>query len=374
MICSFWYIQCPLDESIRIYQEYFIMKGVIVSFDVSKGSCHYQGFINLNSPFSKPRKLLFTKSSFLELEDYVSSLKKKTETDEIFYVFESTGVYHQVLRKYLDDNHLPYYIISPLVSAKYRQTDIHSNKTDSLDCKNIAKVYYGMDDNKLNLYKSPESKYKQLQKLNRYYEDVVEHLRKYKVTLRTYVDVALPDFDSCFPNNNIYNPVSYEILKKWPHPELIVNVKESSMIEYLMKKTGHNRSFIFRYVIRIRKWAKEVYSGCDSDDEMVKKIILLVNHVEETEKEAETILDSIVEKAKEECLFEQLLSIPGIGENLAARIVAEIGDVSRFEKSISFKLVGFQMLTTYLQVLLHRPKTEFYLFLLLYLPMAMIHY
>lgn len=212
------------------------MKGIIISFDVSKGNCHYQGFKDPDTPFTKPKILYFKKSSFKELEEYVVSLKEKfEEEDNVSYVFESTGVYHQVLRKYLDDNDLKYFIISPLLSAKYRQTELHSNKTDPLDCRNIAKVYYGTKDEFLNQYKSPESKYERLQKLNRYYEDVLEHLRKYKVTLRSYLDIALPDFDSCFPNNDIYNPIAFEILKKWPHPDLILKASESTMISYLEK-------------------------------------------------------------------------------------------------------------------------------------------
>lgn len=307
------------------------MKGVIVTFDVSKGNCHYQGFKDQDTSFTKPKILVFTKTSFKELEDYVSKLKEKYESEEVSYVFESTGVYHQVLRKYLDDNNLPYYIISPLLSAKYRQTELHSNKTDPLDCRNIAKVFYGSKEEHLSLYKSPESKYEQLQKLNRYYEDVVEHLRKYKVTLRTYLDVALPGFDTCFPEKNIYNPLVYEVLKKWPHPDLILKTKEETIIKHLMDKTNHRKGFITKHVTTIRKWAEEVYSGCDKDDEIVRKIILLVKHVEETECEAESILKTIIDGARSEHLFDQLFSIPGIGENLAARIVAELGDVNRFE-------------------------------------------
>ena len=315
------------------------MKGTIISFDVSKGNCHYQGFKDPDTPFTKPKILYFKKSSFKELEEYVVKLKEKFEENNVSYVFESTGVYHQVLRKYLDDNNLKYFIISPLLSAKYRQTELHSNKTDPLDCRNIAKVYYGTKDEFLNQYKSPESKYERLQKLNRYYEDVLEHLRKYKVTLRSYLDIALPDFDSCFSNNDIYNPIAFEILKKWPHPDLILKASERTMISYLEKKLNHNKGFIIRYVSKVRNWAKEVYSGCRADDEIVNKLVLLVKHVEQTKEEADSILESIIDGAKKEVLFDQLFSIPGIGENLAARIVAELGDVSRF-KSVN-KLTSY---------------------------------
>lgn len=312
------------------------MKGTIITFDVSKGSCHYQGFIDQDTSFTKPKILKFTKSSFNELEDYASRLKTKANVDNVSYVFEATGVYHEVLRKYLDDNKLEYYIISPLLSAKYRQTELHSNKSDPLDCTNIAKVYYGTKDERLNQYKSPVSKYENLQRLNRYYEDVLVHLRKYKVTLRSYLDIAMPDFDTCFPKKDIYNPLAIEVLKKYPHPNLINKTKEETMIKYLESKTNHSRGFIIKYVLKIKEWAKEVYSGCDVDSVIVDKIKLLIKHIEEISNEADDILQSIINEAKNECLFTQLESIPGIGENLAARLVAEIGDISRFDSVNKF--------------------------------------
>lgn len=228
------------------------MKGTIITFDVSKGNCHYQGFIDQDTPFTKPRILKFTKSSFKELEDYVSRLKIKANVDNVSYVFEATGVYHEVLRKYLDDNELEYYIISPLLSAKYRQTELHANKTDPLDCVNIAKVYYATKAERLNQYKLPVSKYENLQRLNRYYEDVLVHLRKYKVTFRSYLDIAMPDYDTCFPNKNIYNPLAMEILKKYPHPDLINKTKEETIVKYLESKINHSRSFIIKYVSKVK--------------------------------------------------------------------------------------------------------------------------
>ena len=43
-------------------------------------------------------------------------------------------------------------------------------------------------------------------------------LRKYKVTLRAYLDSVMPGFDSNFPKKDIYKELSMEILKKYPHP------------------------------------------------------------------------------------------------------------------------------------------------------------
>lgn len=129
------------------------------------------------------------------------------------------------------------------------------------------------------------------------------HLRKNKVTLRSYLDIAIPDYDACFPEKNIYNPLAMEILKKYPHPSLIIKTKQETMVKYLENKTNHGRNFIIKYVSKVREWANEVYSGCDVDSVIVDKIKELIKHIEEISNEADDILQSIINEAKNECLF-----------------------------------------------------------------------
>ena len=173
-------------------KERLTMEGCIIAFDVSKGNAHYQSFLSPNKHLHKPKKIRWNKNDFELLEKDIAELKKKSGNEKVSFVYESTGVYSLPLEKYLKDKGDDYYVISPLLSAKFRQTELHSNKTDPLDCKNIAMVYYNRE-----LYKNSEEDnlYEQLRALNRYYEDQMEHIRKYKVTLRSYIDSIMPDYD-----------------------------------------------------------------------------------------------------------------------------------------------------------------------------------
>lgn len=62
----------------------------------------------------------------------------------------------------------------------------------------------------------------------------------------------MPDYDTCFPNKNIYNPLAMEILKKYPHPDLINKTKEETIVKYLESKINHSRSFIIKYVSKVK--------------------------------------------------------------------------------------------------------------------------
>ncbi|MEE3425598.1 MAG: transposase, partial [Erysipelotrichaceae bacterium] len=132
------------------------MDGPIITVDVSKGNCHYQPFLEKGKPLRKPKILYDTIEGFEELQKSIDQTEEKSGS-KVSVIFEATGVYHRCLQKYLDDHDIPYYIISPLLSAKYRQTNLHANKTDALDCGHIAKAYYG--DERLYVFEKQEDRF-----------------------------------------------------------------------------------------------------------------------------------------------------------------------------------------------------------------------
>ena len=93
------------------------MRGPVITVDVSKGSCHYQPFLEKGKPMRKPKVLHDTIEGFSDLKETIEKVKEKSSEDIVPVVFEATGVYHRCLQKYLDDNDIPYYIISPLLSS-----------------------------------------------------------------------------------------------------------------------------------------------------------------------------------------------------------------------------------------------------------------
>ena len=311
------------------------MDGPIITVDVSKGNCHYQPFLEKGKPLRKPKILYDTIEGFNELYECIERTKEKAEKD-VSVVFEATGVYHRCLQKYLDDHDIPYFIISPLLSAKYRQTNLHANKTDALDCTHIAKAYYG--DEKLYLSKKQEDRFISLQRLNRMYEEELQHLRKRKVSFRSTLDIVYPRLDKCFKGKaSLYDPVIMEILKKYPHPLLLLKHKEETIAKAIERRTDHNVLFISKIVHKVYECAAKCYSGCDVDDIEVRKFPDMVEELQDQMERCESLLSELVKEASKIEYFNNVASIVGIGVNLASRIIAEIGDISRFKnrKAIS---------------------------------------
>lgn len=303
------------------------MKGPIVSIDVSKGKSDYQAFKNLNVKYTGSRSIKHTKEGFDEIVNLVREMEKKLET-EVCVVYEATGVYHRVLKKVLEDNNIKQFIINPLLSAKTRKNDsLRCPKTDKLDPKSIAKTYYS---HSLHNSHKQETIYHELRELSRYYEDILVHIRKDKVAFRAQLDIVFPGYDALY--DDLYGPVALAVIEKYPHPEMLQKKKINTVSKVIQSKTCHRQAVSDTMADKAIEYSKTIYSGCDKDDIEVLILQRFIKKLKEDMAEAERTIGEMIKLAQELPDFSIIKSIPGIGDNLAARIIAELGDMTRFKK------------------------------------------
>ena len=303
------------------------MKGPIVSIDVSKGKSDYQAFKNLNVKYTGSRSIKHTKEGFDEIVNLVREMEKKLET-EVCVVYEATGVYHRVLKKVLEDNNIKQFIINPLLSAKTRKNDsLRCPKTDKLDPKSIAKTYYS---HSLHNSHKQETIYHELRELSRYYEDVLVHIRKDKVAFRAQLDIVFPGYDALY--DDLYGPVALAVIEKYPHPEMLQKKKINTVSKVIQSKTCHRQAVSDTMADKAIEYSKTIYSGCDKDDIEVLILQRFIKKLKEDMAEAERTIGEMIKLAQELPDFNIIRSVPGIGDNLAARIIAELGDMTRFKK------------------------------------------
>ena len=303
------------------------MKGPIVSIDVSKGKSDYQAFKDLNVKYTGSRSIKHTKEGFDEIVNLVREMEKKLET-EVCVVYEATGVYHRVLKKVLEDNNIKQFIINPLLSAKTRKNDsLRCSKTDKLDPKSIAKTYYS---HSLHNSHKQETIYHELRELSRYYEDILVHIRKDKVAFRAQLDIVFPGYDTLY--DDLYGPVALAVIEKYPHPEMLQKKKINTVSKVIQNKTCHRQAVSDTMAEKAIEYSKTIYSGCDKDNIEVLILQRLIKKLNEDMTEAERTIGEMIKLAQELPNFSIIKSIPGIGDNLAARIIAELGDMTRFKK------------------------------------------
>lgn len=303
----------------------WIMKASCIAIDVSKGSSHIQSYIDSDTSFSEVHKIDHNRSGFNELLFLKTSLDKSTGQASVV-VFEATGVYHRGLEGFLKDNGIQYFIVNPLQSAKFRKQELRTKKTDKRDCKNIAKVYFANDFRQA----VPEDEtYYTLRQLSREYENLLNHLRKAKVSFNEALEIVYPGYEKVFPE--LYTESSLEILKKFPHPKQLGRKSGHSVSTFLMRHNEHRELWCDKKAEELLRYTQECVSGCREEDVNVDIMIDQIKQVEYYIKLGDTTLQKMIGLAQQRPEFHLIQSIPGIGENLAARILAEIGDIRRFE-------------------------------------------
>ena len=304
------------------------MKRPCVAVDVSKSKSHYQGWINIDKKCGNAKCIEHNKIGFQEISNKLKELEGITNEKPVV-VFESTGVYHRSLKQYLDDNEIDYIIISPLASAKVRKSNIRSTKNDKRDCKTIARAYF---EKEFPLHQKNDEIYDNLREMNRYYHYLTEQLKKSKVQFKLILDIVFPKFDLY---SNDYSEIPIVLFSKYHHPDEIKNKHPESLAKYLSSKTCHHYNYCLKEAFNIIKYCNECQSGCSKESIECRLFSEVVEQIKNKIEEQKIYLQKIIDLAKELPNYELLLSIPGISNNLAARIIAEIGNINRFSKAKS---------------------------------------
>ena len=302
------------------------VKSPCVAVDVSKGKSYYQGFIEIDKPANKATPIEHDLEGFKSVYELGQTLKE-TYSD-VVYVFESTGIYHKALETFLMNHDEKCIILNPLEASKIRKTDLRSTKTDARDCKSIAKAYFMKD---FRLHDQKDELYEKLHSMNGDYNFLIQQLREMKVHFRNALDIVYPRFDVVYPNPYLDIPMS--ILKRYAHPDELKNKRFETIVKYIMKDTKHREPKAMDEAKKLKGYIDNVSSGCRSSAFEVTILKTMVNKISDQEVEIELCLDEMRELVSEVPLYHQLMSIPGIGDNLAIRLIGELGDLDRFERS-----------------------------------------
>lgn len=297
-----------------------------IAIDVSKGSSHIQGFYNSQDQVSKPTKINHTITDFNQIKILYDLLVSKTNKKPLI-IFEYTGVYHKTLVSYLEMNKYDYQPVSPLKSAKMRQKDLRSAKTDKRDCLNLANMYY---QNELGIFSHKNKIYQDLKVLNLEYSTNKIHLQKLEVTLNELLDTIYPNFEEMFSNFLATNTLKF--LSKFPHPEILINSSLEDIIKFFTEDAKHTLKYSTKKTTKIFSYTRNIISGCSKDSHLVNFLLDTIRQLDLLTTIQNEIEDKLIQLAKQTPNFNVIRSFPGVGDNLTARLIAELGNISRFKK------------------------------------------
>ena len=234
--------------------------------------------------------------------------------------FESTGHYGQNLKLFLESNGFSFMEINPLLISKFvRSKSLRKTKTDSLDAQSIAQYLMTVE------YKPyPPSFYHmdQLKSLTRFRDSLVRQHSRQLVELTNILDKVFPEFKPFFDGR--FSGTALYILAHYQSPEKIANMNAKSY-EALRKKSRGKFSMV--KFAQLKALAKNTVGR--SDDYLLKQMEITIDIENQLDAKIDEITFQISECIRG--LNPPILTIPGIGEQTAAIILSEYGDINKFE-------------------------------------------
>ena len=253
---------------------------------------------------------------------------------EVRVVMEATGAYHLPLLTSLKQAGLFVSVINPLAMKKYVSTALRKGKTDKLDSVRIAN--YGIDNwFRLTDYSAPEEIYAQLRILGRQYAHYIKIRIESKLSLTDLLDRTMPGIKKLLSGKRSEEPTKdklCEFVEEYWHYDNITKKSETRFVsDYCRwaKKKGYHANEVKAKAIYAM--AHDGIPTLPSSAASTKMLTLeAVRVLKEVNRTLETILTQMQELAIALPEYAVVRAMNGVGDVLAPRLIAEIGDVRRF--------------------------------------------
>ena len=260
---------------------------------------------------------------------FLSILNSLDANQEKRIGMESTGHYGNNLMRFLDEHNFSFMVLNPYLTEKFRQaSSLRKTKTDKIDSRIISQMLVSRD---YTTYSSKSYHISSLKSLTRFRFRLIEARTKLKVRVQNILDLTFPEFPKFF--STIFGVIPMKILSYFPSAEKLSQVNVDITFNFI--KEGVRGSYSYQRFNELVNAAQSTIGKSNENYELeLSSSIRLINHYNEEIEKIETQIESIMNQYS----F-KILSIPGIGIQSAAVIIAEYGDIKSFDNAN--KLLSF---------------------------------
>jgi transposase len=301
---------------------------ISVGIDVSKGKSTIAIFKPYGEIVAKPFDVKHTKEDLQSLAAMIRHLN-----DEVRVTMESTGIYHWPVLQTLLANDIFTVVVNPYAMKLYRKQSIRKGKTDKMDAMAIAQ--YGLDHwVNLESFESTQPIYDELKLLGRRYRHYMRMHIDSLQELTHILDMTMPGINKVFAGwqeRSGRNKVADFAAEFW-HYDNITKMSESQFVknyEKWNKEKGYrmNETKAVEVYTLARNSIPTLPVNYSSAKMMVQEAVRVLQSVDAT---LYKILAQMKELAKSLPEYGVVRNMGGVGDVLAPKLIAEIGDVRRF--------------------------------------------
>ena len=252
---------------------------------------------------------------------YNSLMNFSDSLDNIKVGLEATGHYSNNILNFLTEKGFNIYLINPLQTNLYvKGQSLRKTKTDKVDSKTIAMML--MSDVALKPYTDTSYHNEELKSLSRYRFAKVQERAKLKTSVSRLVQILFPELEKLVAT--LHMTSIYSLLEEYPGASYIASAHLTKLTN-LLNEASHGR-YDRNTAIKFREAAKKSIGSVMPAKSLelkhtIKIIRELTIEINEIDAEIKKIMDRIASP---------ITTIPGIGYNMGAMIISEIGDFNRF--------------------------------------------
>lgn len=298
-----------------------------VGIDVSKGKS--------TVAIVQPDKNILYKS--FEVKHTIEGIKSLVQLitslpHEVAIIMEHTGHYFEPLVYEFAKAKLFVSVVNPKLIKDYSNNSLRKLKSDNADALKIAR--YGIDNwHNLKEYSPMDELRKQLKILNRQYQSHATYKTAFINNLISLLDQTYPGIDKYFNS-----PVREDGSQKWIdfantywHVDCVRSMSLNAFIDHYQRWCKRKKyNFSKSKAEEIYGISKELIPVLPKDKFskfLLKQAIDLVNNISKSQEVYKSQMNEIASQLPE---YPVVMEMKGVGPCLGPQLMAEIGDVTRF--------------------------------------------
>lgn len=304
---------------------------ISVGMDISKGKSTVCLRSHTGEVLREPFEIYHSEE---DLDALCVLLEDCAAREEVRVVMEATGIYHLPVLMHLKQEGFFVAVINPLMMKKFAAQHIRRGKNDKRDAMKIAA--YGIEKWYQLENFTPEKKlYEELRLYGRQYSHYVGLKIKAKQNLSCLLERVMPGIVLLLPFDHTGMARKEKLLdfvEEYRHFENIAAMEETEFLEsykvWAHRNGYHAGSKKASEIYRLAVGSITTLEACRGSTRM------LLNHALHTLREINILCTEILLAMQELAMqlpeYRTVRSMNGVGDVLAVRLIAEIGDVRRF--------------------------------------------
>lgn len=262
---------------------------------------------------------------FQNAKEWAVRLAAKHDKKQIVLGLEPTGHYWFCLATWMVSNGISVVQVNPYAVKQTKEVEDNSQLKDDLkDPKLIANL---VKDGNYGMPYLPEKLYAELRRLSMFRDQLTEDRIRTVNRMHRELKIYFPEYKDAL--GKVDGAFSMELLKRAPFPEDMVKLGEDGIRQIWhdakLRGRGYGRAG------EILQYAKESVGIKDGSAAGGTAVRWFAEKITELDAELAVIEEQISQKCRDIPHAQNILEVPGIGGHTLSGILAEMGDVSRFD-------------------------------------------